>query len=296
MKSFFTSLLLLLITFLHAQNSIIVFSEDALPFILYLNGVAQNPEGDVNIQMDNLTADYYQAKVEFLDPSIPPLTKKYLLTATQDCKPCAVSYNIKKNKKGEFVLKGYAFNEISSPPLANNDVTVVQYTAVPLSSIQITETTTTTVSGNGNHNHDNVNVGVNAGGFNLDIHVNDNSGVHQTTTTTSVQTITTTNIPTEIEDECSGMTVSQYNDLIFSISKVTFSEEKEKIAKQGIRSNCVYAKQVKGIMEAFDWEDSRLDIAKYAYSFCVDKKNYYTVNDAFEWSDSIEELDKVIHP
>lgn len=47
-------------------------------------------------------------------------------------------------------------------------------------------------------------------------------------------------------------------------------------------------------MLLFSFEDTRLDLAKYAYGYTFDIGNYYQINDAFTFSSSIDELNSYI--
>ena len=47
-------------------------------------------------------------------------------------------------------------------------------------------------------------------------------------------------------------------------------------------------------MNLFSFEDSKLQYAKYAYTYTFDLGNYYKVNDAFTFEMSIEELNEYI--
>lgn len=83
----------------------------------------------------------------------------------------------------------------------------------------------------------------------------------------------------------------QYRDMLESIRKETFNSTKTTIAKNIIQSNpCFYSKQIKEIVELFNFESGKLEIAKFAYDFTIDKENYYRVADAFSFSSSKEEL------
>ncbi len=80
-----------------------------------------------------------------------------------------------------------------------------------------------------------------------------------------------------------------------SVNKQSFNATKVTVAKQVISAKkCYTAQQIKEIMKLFSFEDSRIEIAKYAWDFCIDKQNYFNVNDAFTFSSSIEELNKFI--
>ncbi|MFZ1529318.1 MAG: DUF4476 domain-containing protein [Ferruginibacter sp.] len=69
-----------------------------------------------------------------------------------------------------------------------------------------------------------------------------------------------------------------------------FDNSRLVLAKQTIGSNKFSAAQVKELMGFFSFDDSRLDLAKYAYRYTVDRNNYFTLYDAFSFSSSKEEL------
>lgn len=90
------------------------------------------------------------------------------------------------------------------------------------------------------------------------------------------------------------MTESEFNDAKKGIESKSFEETKLNTAKQIGRDRCFTATQVKGIIEVFNFEDSRLDFAKFAYDRTYDIDNYYKVSDAFNFSSSTDELNKYI--
>lgn len=62
-----------------------------------------------------------------------------------------------------------------------------------------------------------------------------------------------------------------------------------------IDANCLLSYQVKQIILLFGFEDTRLELAKYASGHTYDPGNYYMLNDAFTFESSIEELNNYIH-
>jgi hypothetical protein len=70
----------------------------------------------------------------------------------------------------------------------------------------------------------------------------------------------------------------------------SFDNGKTAIAKQTMLANYFTAAQVKEIVSLFSFENSKLEIAKYAYRYTVDKGSYFLVNDAFSYSSSKDEL------
>jgi len=90
------------------------------------------------------------------------------------------------------------------------------------------------------------------------------------------------------------MTDSEFSDVKKSIEAKSFEDSKITLAKQVGSSRCFTVDQVKGLMGLFSFEDSKLDIAKYAYERTFDIDNYYKVNDAFTFETSIDDLNGYI--
>ena len=90
------------------------------------------------------------------------------------------------------------------------------------------------------------------------------------------------------------MSSSDFSEAASSIGSKTFEDSKLKMAKQIAQSNCLLAEQVRDIMKLLEYEDSRVEFAKFAYPKTYDQGNYYKVNDAFEYELSIDELDEFI--
>ena len=79
-----------------------------------------------------------------------------------------------------------------------------------------------------------------------------------------------------------------------TISSKNFEESKLTIAKQVLNNNCLLTSQIKEILLLFNFEDTKLEFAKYAYGYTYDIGNYYMLNDAFQFETSINELNKYI--
>lgn len=91
------------------------------------------------------------------------------------------------------------------------------------------------------------------------------------------------------------ISINELNDILSALKKESFNNTRLTIAKNILRSKaCFTALQIREIVKVFDFENARLEIAKYAYDYCVDKNNYYTVADALQFESSKEELMKYI--
>jgi hypothetical protein len=146
-----------------------------------------------------------------------------------------------------------------------------------------------------------VNIDVNMGGMGIDMNVNINetySETHTTTTTTS----TGAGQDHYVMQGYSGaigcpwpMDDNQFSDALRSVSTKSFDDDKFTVAKQVTGANCLTADQVKRMMMELDFEDTKLDYAKFAYDKTFDIGNYYKLNDAFDFSSSIDELNEHIN-
>lgn len=91
-----------------------------------------------------------------------------------------------------------------------------------------------------------------------------------------------------------AMPASAFNTALESIKSKSFEDTKLQVAKQVIRANCMSSNQIKQVMKAFTFEDTRLEYAIYAYRYCSDPNSFYLVNEAFEFELSIEELQEAL--
>lgn len=84
----------------------------------------------------------------------------------------------------------------------------------------------------------------------------------------------------------------EYDRIKQNIRNQSFNNTRLNTAKQILRAKgqCFTAEQVKGIVMLFDFESSKLTVAKYAYDYTLDQDNYYLVNEAFQFPSSKEQL------
>ena len=125
----------------------------------------------------------------------------------------------------------------------------------------------------------------------------------QTITTVTTTTTTTHDIPVqqpvaapveqEVVVDC-GFTDSEFAQLQHTIENKSFDDGKKAIFQQAIRSKCPTSAQVAVLLEEFSFDDSKLELAKYAYSRVADQSNFYLVNEAFSFDSTIEELNDYI--
>ncbi|MFH1120513.1 MAG: DUF4476 domain-containing protein [Bacteroidota bacterium] len=76
-----------------------------------------------------------------------------------------------------------------------------------------------------------------------------------------------------------------------SIQKENFNSTKLTIAKQIVRSKqCFTTRQITNLVSLFSFDDTRLELAEFAWEFTIDKDNYYQIADALTFSSTKEKL------
>jgi hypothetical protein len=174
-----------------AQMNAVIYSEAGEKFTLYLNGEAMNSAPQANVKLQGLTSEFYQARVDFQDAALADFSNNnFALHPGME-----VTYQVKKNKKGEYVLRYYTENPISSGATTNNpsndnakDFAVAD--DAPANTTQTQNNTGTVNSGNTNTNTTttttvtgtntkpttggNVGLNINVDGVNMGMNVNVN--------------------------------------------------------------------------------------------------------------------------
>jgi hypothetical protein len=79
-----------------------------------------------------------------------------------------------------------------------------------------------------------------------------------------------------------------------SLRKESFESGKLQFAKSMTVSGPICVEQIMQICNAFSFESTKLEYAKFAYMYCSDKNLYYMVNNVFQYQSSKDELTKFI--
>ena len=78
------------------------------------------------------------------------------------------------------------------------------------------------------------------------------------------------------------------------IKSEDFENTKLSTAKQVASNNLLTVNQISRICQLFEFDNTRLDFAKTAYSRCVDQNQYYLLHSVFEFDSNKKELDKFV--
>lgn len=280
-----------------------IFSEDGDRFTLILNGEVINDVPQTNLRVEDLNQPYYNAKIRFEDKTLMDITKNNLMLTDVDGIFSDVTYKIRRDKNNKTKMKLNYFSSIPVRPdfIPPSNVHVIHYgqprpaVVVPVQQpvVGVTQTTTTTTTQTGGAA---MGVGVSVGGVNMGITINDSMGggaVTQTTTTTT--SVGGGHVADHIEPVrgCNGrscMTVGNFNAALATIKKQSFEDTRLKTAKQVITANCLNVDQIMQIANTFNFEDNKLEFAKYAYDYCIEPRNYFKLNGIFSFSSNVDEL------
>ncbi|REJ81617.1 MAG: DUF4476 domain-containing protein [Bacteroidetes bacterium] len=94
-----------------------------------------------------------------------------------------------------------------------------------------------------------------------------------------------------------GMEVPDDEDfynILSVLQEQSFESSRLELAENWIRNNYLTSLQVKELMEQFDFESTRLDIAKKSYEHTVDKNNFHITYSAFVFDSSVKELNRFV--
>lgn len=84
-------------------------------------------------------------------------------------------------------------------------------------------------------------------------------------------------------------------DMKMRIEKEPFKDDKLAVGYSLSKDRCFLARQVARLMDAFDFESSKLEFAKHLYHKTSDKGNFEVVIDTFKFSSDKEELRRYIN-
>ena len=331
MNKLLTSLILLVCSVAtFAQGNLVFFSEGGESFYVILNGQRYNDQPQTNVKVTDLKPQAYACKVIFSDQGLGTVDKKvypeagmettYQIKRKAESKAAKgwkkaanhVAKDLKKefnndtvstaDKEDWYVMRLFAKTAIpvAAPPpsqMRSANTAAANYSSNVDASTSTTRQTTTvnsTASPNGDRVNMSMNVSVDGSGASMDVQASD-TYTEQTTVTTT----TTTDhyvMPGYAGDiGCPWpMSEGDFRSAMGSIRSKDFEDTKLTVAKQVAGNNCLFSSQVRDIMMAFDFEQTRLDFAKYAYSHVYDVNNYYQVNDAFDFETSVDELNRSI--
>ena len=147
-KLFLLALGVMMAFYSQAQTSnAILFTENGERFTAILNGIRQNEKPETNVKITGLNAEFYKLKVIFESTALGEKNFNLALQLGMEN-----TYVIKKNNKGEYVLRFMSAVPLAEAPRTAPTQTEVVYHAnpvaqpVPVESSQTVTTTTTSMT------------------------------------------------------------------------------------------------------------------------------------------------------
>lgn len=91
-----------------------------------------------------------------------------------------------------------------------------------------------------------------------------------------------------------GMDPRDFEEAAAMLSKETFEDTRLATAKQVVANNPMTVNQITQICKLFTFESNKLELAKFAYPYCIEKNKYYMLNEVFTYDSSKKELDEYL--
>lgn len=240
-----------------------IFSENGSRFFIYLNGVLQNNEPQVNIRIENLNQLYYNVKIVFENKELNDITKKHVSVIGRDgvtFEETTYKINI-DGKKKKAKMNFFSGTPIIPDFIPPSDVFVI-----------------------GRQDQGNSNVNIN-NGINININTNSNNKSAGSNPDYKGQR----------KRKCLEMPQIDFQNALNSIKKESFDDAKLAVTQNIILNNCLSTNQIKEISKNFSFSQNQMTFVKNAYAVCVDVNNYYLIKDAFAFQIDQDEFMKFIN-
>lgn len=98
--------------------------------------------------------------------------------------------------------------------------------------------------------------------------------------------------PTQIQHE--AVSEVDFENLLTAIKNQSFEGDKDNYIKTYMKNAYLTTTQIKTIINLMTYDSSKLDIAKFLFTNCVDKQNYFHVAEAMQFSSSKNDLNNFV--
>lgn len=238
----------------------VIFSENGEKFTVYINEIIQNIKPENSVKIINMSAPQYKMKIVFEDVRLGETSFYLFLEAGMER-----TFSLSKNTKGKYVMRFISAVPITVGP-------------VPIATQQYQDTIKQTKV---------INIDT------LDVEINPNVNIAQSNNNIAERPVYLPGYTGPIGCE-RPISNQAFLELKNNIAAKSFEETKLTAAKQVLVNQCLLTSQVKELAKLFTFEETKLDFAKYAYSYTYDIANYYKINDVFTFESSVEELNAYI--
>ena len=88
------------------------------------------------------------------------------------------------------------------------------------------------------------------------------------------------------------MTAEELDYLVQTLRSRDSESTKMSIAREAVRNGSIAAEDLKRVLQEFEYENNRVEFAKYAYDYLCDREHFYYIYDVFSFDSSVEELER----
>ena len=266
---FLASLLFALNGLAQHNRNLVILSGTGEPVQVYVNERLVNEQPLKELRVSGLTDNYYDVKIRFANQPrktmyaslyIPPLSEiVYEIFASDRRRP-----------RGDFLIKEiYPIDD--QLPYYQPDVVFPWAVNTPQNS------PIGTVQQNGQ----------------ININNNNNSNANNTDVSES-QVVYVPGYQGKIGCKI-PVSTEKFENMFNAVKNEGFESSKLRVAKQIIKmNNCLTVPQLVKILGLFDFDDSRLKLAKYAYDYIYDLEDFNKVYSVFDYESNKRQLEKYI--
>lgn len=311
---------LLLVSGVFGQTSNLIFTTNnrGEAFRVFINGKQQNVRFETTVRLENLETKNYRVKVVFQnrilgyiqkDVYIRPNSEKMYSfkpnrqnrTRRRPTNPFSITSPLKLDLVSEIPL--YSVDDVYTGE-SNDEYDAIAYTTGPCpekdNRIVKYENGNVVIGSEKN----NVTIGENGIDINFDIdniikNPDDDSQEpddfdNETETSEGYEDNSTEN---KVESNSCTPTYSdtEFNLIIEHLKKEGFESKKLAKAKKVALDNCMLTKQVGDVIALFNFENNRVEFAKFAYRYVSDKENYSLLINSFKFETSKQEIREFIN-
>lgn len=302
-KCFLLSILLFLFAQSYAQDSrLIVFSSDGEPFTLYVNGARINSAPDTQAKASGIKADMVKIRVDFEQAGLEDIVKNVVIQDMETTTPVEVTYEIKKNNKGAFVIRHSSTvdisNEVAQPLILTSPTSVSQtQTTTVTEEVKVAPSVSTTTTSKSDEFSVSMRVNDRDGSVSMSVKLPDDEPASTKPVSVHTQTQQQYVVPAVPNGQaCANPTVTNQDFLKvkYEIGQKYLESTKAEDSKKFIAKNCMLASQVAELVQQIKMNNNQIDVAKFGYLYTFDQKNYGLVVDALLADYNKDELVKFI--
>ena len=88
------------------------------------------------------------------------------------------------------------------------------------------------------------------------------------------------------------MTAEEMEHLLQTLRSRDSESIKQNIARDAVRNGSIAAEDLKRVLQEFEYENSRVEFAKFAYEYLCDREHFYYIYDLFRFDSSVQELEQ----